>query len=125
MNHDGLLALGGVTAVLRWLLMAGDPGAPLLALAQAGHGFSFAATHMGSMFLLFDLTPHAMRARAQGWLTAAIAGLSAVVVALSGPLYAGFGEIAYLAMAGLAAGGVGLAAVVWVRRRAGRDRIES
>lgn len=121
----GLLALGGATAVLRWLLMASDPGAFLLALAQAGHGFSFAATHMGSMFLLFDLAPHAMRARAQGWLTAAIAGLSAVVVALSGPLYASFGEIAYLAMAGLAGAGVALAGVIWVRRRrTGRDRIE-
>ncbi|WP_158813404.1 MFS transporter [Methylocapsa sp. S129] len=115
----GLLALGGVTAVLRWLIMASDPGGVLLALAQAGHGFSFAATHTGSMFLIFELAPNAMRARAQGWLTAAIAGVSGIVVTLSGPLYAGFGEIAYLAMAGLAAVGVALAVFVEARRRMG------
>ena len=84
-----LLALGGLAATLRWLVMASDPGAVLLALAQAAHGFSFAATHAGSMFLIFELAPHAMRARAQGWLTAAIAGVSALVVTASGPLYAG------------------------------------
>jgi PPP family 3-phenylpropionic acid transporter len=107
-----LLALGGSTALLRWLVMAGDPGAWLLALAQTGHGFSFAATHMGSMLLISELAPHALRARAQGWLTAAIAGASAVVVALSGSLYADLGEVAYLVMAGIAAAGLGLTLVV-------------
>jgi MFS transporter, PPP family, 3-phenylpropionic acid transporter len=112
----GLLALGGATAVLRWLVMVSDPGAVLLALAQAGHGFTFAATHTGSMLLIFELAPHSMRARAQGWLTAAIAGVSALVVALSGSLYAALGEFAYLPMAGLAACGVALAAFVGIRR---------
>jgi PPP family 3-phenylpropionic acid transporter len=101
--------------------MASDPAAPLLALAQAAHGFSFAATHLGSMYLIFELAPHAMRARAQGWLNAASAGVGAVVVTLSGPLYAQSGEAAYLAMAGLAAAGVALAIVVGVRRRGGRS----
>jgi PPP family 3-phenylpropionic acid transporter len=115
----GLMALGGVTAILRWLVMASDPGAVLLAVAQAGHGFSFAATHMGSMYLIFELAPHARRARAQGWLAAAVAGVGAVAVLLSGPLYARWGEIAYLAMAGMAAAGVALAGVVGLRRGAG------
>jgi len=113
----GLLALGGLAAMLRWLVMAADPGAAMLALAQAGHGFSFAATHMGAMLLIFELAPHAMRARAQGWLNAAIGGVSAVVVALAGPLYVGLGEAAYLVMAGLAAAGVALAVAVELRRR--------
>jgi PPP family 3-phenylpropionic acid transporter len=97
--------------------MASDPGAVLLALAQAAHGFSFAATHAGSMFLIFELAPHSMRARAQGWLTAAIAGVSALVVTASGPLYAGLGEFAYFIMAALAAVGVALALYVGLRRR--------
>ena len=113
----GLLALGGLTALLRWLVMASDPGAALLALAQTGHGFSFAATHVGSMLLILERAPHAMRARVQGWLTAAIGGVSAIVVALAGPLYVGLGERAYLVMAGLAAAGVALAMVVELRRR--------
>jgi PPP family 3-phenylpropionic acid transporter len=113
----GLLALGGVTASMRWLAMASDPGTALLALAQLGHGFSFAATHMGSMYLIFELAPHRMRARAQGWLYGAIGGASATVVALAGPLYVSLGERAYFVMAGLAVAGVGLAAVVQLRRR--------
>jgi len=113
----GLLALGGLTACLRWLAMASDPGTMLLAVAQLSHGFSFAATHMGSMYLIFELAPHAMRARAQGWLYSAIGGASATVVVLAGPLYAGLGEGAYFAMAGLACAGVGLAAVLQLRRR--------
>ncbi|MGO8797668.1 MAG: MFS transporter [Roseiarcus sp.] len=117
----GLLALGGLTALLRWLVMASDPGAPLLALAQAGHGFSFAATHFGSMLLIFESAPHAMRARAQGWLTAAIGGVSATVVALAGPLYVDLGERAYLVMAGFAGAGVALAILVELRRRSARS----
>jgi PPP family 3-phenylpropionic acid transporter len=111
------LVLGGATAILRWIVMASNPGAFLLALAQAGHGFSFAATHMGSMYLIFELAPHAIRARAQGWLNAASAGVGATVVMLSGPLYATLGEAAYLAMAALAAAGVALAILVGARRR--------
>jgi PPP family 3-phenylpropionic acid transporter len=114
-----LLALGGATALARWLVMMSDPGAALLALAQAGHGFSFAATHIGAMYLILELAPHAMRARAQGWLNAGIAGVSAVVVMASGPLYAAYGELAYLSMAGLAAAGIALAVFVGVRRQAG------
>jgi PPP family 3-phenylpropionic acid transporter len=113
----GLLALGGLAAALRWLAMASDPGIGLLALAQLGHGFSFAATHMGSMYLIFELAPHPMRARAQGWLSGAIGGASATVVALAGPLYVSLGEHAYFVMAALAVAGVGLAAVVEWRRR--------
>jgi len=115
-----LLALGGSTAALRWLVMASDPGTALLAVAQVGHGFSFAATHMGSMYLIFELAPHPMRARAQGWLVAAIGGASAVVVALAGPLYVDLGERAYFVMAALAIAGVGLAAIVRLRQRPAR-----
>jgi PPP family 3-phenylpropionic acid transporter len=110
------LVLGGVTAILRWFVMAGDPGPLVLLIAQAGHGFSFAATHMGTMYLIFELAPHAMRARAQGWQNAASAGTAATAVMLSGPLYASSGEKAYLAMAGLAAAGVVLALFVGARR---------
>ena len=72
---------------------------------------------MGSMLLIFELAPHGMRARAQGWLTAAIAGASAVVVALCGPLYGDLGEVAYLVMAAIAASGIVLALCVGLRLR--------
>jgi PPP family 3-phenylpropionic acid transporter len=111
------LVLGGATAIVRWFVMAGNPGPLLLLIAQAGHGFSFAATHMGTMYLIFELAPHAMRARAQGWQNAASAGAAATAVMLSGPLYSSSGETAYLAMAGLATAGVALALVIGARRR--------
>jgi MFS transporter, PPP family, 3-phenylpropionic acid transporter len=103
-----LLALGGAMAILRWLVMASDPSAVLLLVAQASHGLTFASTHLGSMLFIFAEAPAHMRARAQGWLAGAISGLSALLIAFSGPLYAHFGEIAYLAMAALAASGLAL-----------------
>ncbi len=112
-----LLMLGGVVATLRWLVMASDPPAGLLLAAQASHGITFACTHLGSMLFIFAAAPPQMRARAQGWLTASISGLSALLIALCGPLYADFGEVAYLAMAGLAASGLTLAVAAAARRR--------
>jgi PPP family 3-phenylpropionic acid transporter len=121
----GFLVLGGATAIVRWFVMAGNPASLLLLVAQAGHGFSFAATHMGAMYLIFELAPHAMRARAQGWQNAASAGAAATAVMLSGPLYASSGEKAYLAMAGLAAAGVALAVLIGARRRVGLGKATS
>ena len=112
-----LLMLGGGVATLRWLVMASDPPAGLLLAAQASHGITFACTHLGSMLFIFAAAPPHMRARAQGWLAAAISGLSAALIALCGPLYAHFGEVAYLAMTGLSASGLALAVVVATRRR--------
>jgi hypothetical protein len=65
-----------------------------------------------------------MRARAQGWLTAAISGLSALLIALCGPLYARFGEAAYLAMAGLSILGLALATLAAARRTGPRPMYE-
>jgi len=111
-----LLAIGGATATARWLVMASDPGAALLLVSQASHGLTFASTHLGSMLFIFARAPAHMRARAQGWLVAAVAGLSALLIALSGPLYAHFGEVAYLAMAALAASGLALTIAVGARK---------
>jgi PPP family 3-phenylpropionic acid transporter len=111
-----LLALGGASAIARWLVMASNPNAALLLVAQASHGLTFASTHLGSMLFIFAQAPPHMRARAQGWLSGAISGLSALLIALSGPLYARFGEIAYLAMAALAAFGLALILTIGVRK---------
>lgn len=112
-----LLMLGGLVASVRWLVMASDPPAGLLLAAQASHGVTFACTHLGSMLFIFAAAPPHMRARAQGWLVASISGLSAALIALCGPLYGHFGEVAYLAMAGLAAGGLALSSAVAARRK--------
>jgi len=119
-----MLAAGGGTAMLRWLVMASDPASATLFLVQSAHGLTFALTHLGSMQFIFANAPARMRARAQGWLSASIAGCSAIVVFLGGPLYAHLGEIAYLPMAGLAAAGLAiiLFAATIRMRQAGQAR---
>jgi PPP family 3-phenylpropionic acid transporter len=107
-----LLAFGGAAATIRWLVMAGDPGAGVLLIAQSSHGLTFACTHLGSMLFIFARAPANMRARVQGWLAASISGLSALLIAVSGPLYAHFGETAYLVMAAFAASGLALTIAV-------------
>ena len=68
----GMMILGGLAATARWTVMAFDPSDLVLALAQAGHGISFAATtgHDAA-----DLGHGAVSRRAgAGWMTAAIPG---------------------------------------------------
>ena len=94
----------------------------MLALAQAGHGLSFAATHAGAMLLISDMAPAGRRARAQGWMTAAVSGLSAALIVASGPLAVRFGERAYFVMAIFALVGTALAASVSALRARERTR---
>jgi MFS transporter, PPP family, 3-phenylpropionic acid transporter len=108
----GLMIVGGLTATARWIVMAFDPGDLLLMAAQASHGLTFAATHAGTMLLVSSMAPADRRARAQGWLTAAIAGLSAALTMACGPLIVRFGEHSYLVMAAFASAGTLLAASV-------------
>lgn len=101
-----LLIAGAAAAVLRWLVMALDPGVAVVMLLQTAHGVTFGATHLGSMAMLARLAPGGVHARAQGWLAAAWAGLMAALTASGGILYASFGELAYVAMAAVAATGL-------------------
>jgi PPP family 3-phenylpropionic acid transporter len=108
-NAGRFLILGAAGAICRWLAMSTDPG-PLWVIAlQAMHGLSFGATYFGSVLLLSGIARETHRARMQGWLAAASAlSLSAATFAC-GRLTALYGERTYLAMAGLAAGGLVLA----------------
>ena len=112
----GLMILGASVALVRWIVMAFDPGPLVLALAQAGHGFSFAATHVGTMLLISQLAPAHMRARAQGWMVAANSALSAALIAACGPLYTHLDEHAYLVMAAFALAGLALSFIISARR---------
>lgn len=108
------LVAGGIGAVLRWTLMASDPGPAGIFLAQALHGVSCAAVQLGPAYLLAELGGKDRLAQSQAWLAAAIAGGASLVTFLSGPLYASVGERGYLAMAGVA--GLGLILAVAVGR---------
>lgn len=108
----GLMIAGGLAATARWSIMAFDPNDAVLLVVQASHGLSFAATHAGTMLLIAEMAPVDRRARVQGWLTAAIAGLTAVLTVASGPLIVRFGEHSYFAMTIFALAGTLLAASV-------------
>jgi PPP family 3-phenylpropionic acid transporter len=108
------LVASGVGAVLRWLLMAIDPGPLGVYAAQALHGASCAAAQIGPAYLLSELGGRERLAQSQAWLAAAIAGGTSLLTFWSGPLYAAAGERGYLAMAVAAAAGL-LAALVVAR----------
>ena len=121
----GMMILGGLAASARWAAMAFDPGDFVLALAQAGHGLSFAATHAGAMLLIAELAPAERRAEAQGWMTAAVSGLTAALTVAGGPLIVRFGERSYFVMALFALAGTLLAASVAALRARESGRASS
>jgi PPP family 3-phenylpropionic acid transporter len=106
------LALGGLGGAARWLIMAFDPGALGIILAQSLHGVSCAAVQLGPAYLLARLCGATRLAQAQGWLAAANAAGLALATFASGPLYTRFGEQGYFVMAAMAAAGGAVALLV-------------
>lgn len=104
-----LLIAGAAGAVIRWTVMSFDPPSGLLLALQGMHALSFAATYAGGVLLLGSLAGPHHRARMQGWLAAATALTQALATMAAGQLTGLVGEQAYLAMALLALGGLGLA----------------
>jgi MFS transporter, PPP family, 3-phenylpropionic acid transporter len=107
-----LLLTGACGGVLRWIGMALDPPAFMLAALQLLHALSFGATHLGALMFLVRHAPPAQAATAQGYLAIASGVAMAGAMALSGVLYRDFGSAAYAAMAlmAIAGGACGLVA---------------
>ena len=100
----GLLALGGGAGVVRWGAMAMDPGAFWLVPLQCLHAFSFGATHLAAMQFILRAAPAHLAVTAQGIYAALAMGVVIGGVTYgAGFVYAGFGSLAYLAMAALCA----------------------
>jgi MFS transporter, PPP family, 3-phenylpropionic acid transporter len=107
-----LLLTGACGGVLRWIGMAFDPPAHMLAVLQLLHALSFGATHLGALMFLARHAPPAQAATAQGYLAITSGMAMAGAMALSGVLYRDFGSAAYAAMAlmAIAGGACGLVA---------------
>ena len=107
-----LLLTGACGGMLRWIGMAFDPPAFMLAALQLLHALSFGATHLGALMFLARHAPPAQAATAQGYLAIASGVAMAGAMALSGVLYRDFGSAAYAAMAlmAIAGGACGLVA---------------
>lgn len=97
----GVLAIAAWFAVLRWGLMALDPGPLATAFLQLLHAATFSCAHLGLMAFLAVAVGSGRGASAQ----AAFVTVSSVTLGLatvaSGPLYREFGGLAYLFAASL------------------------
>lgn len=92
------LTVGTVAGMVRWLGLSVAPDAPVLFAIMALHGLSFGAVHLGVIGAFSRMPAAGRRARQQSLLSAANAGMTGLVTAASGPLYAVFGAKAFLAM---------------------------
>lgn len=113
LHPSSLMAIGGLSAVLRWIITAQEPPLVLLAIAQLGHGLTFGMTVVGTMSLLVQRVPPHQIARGQGYYAACSGLLGATTSIASGAIYARIGDDLYYVMAAMAAAG---AIVIWSAR---------
>ena len=113
-----LVAIGGLSAVARWLIAAQEPTVAVLSAVQLAHGLTYGLTQIGTMGLLVRHVPVHVMARGQGYLAACSGIVTSTASILSGLIYAGYGQGVYYLMAAMAASG---ALVMWLaRHRLGR-----
>ncbi len=118
-NPSILICIAAGAAIMRWLIMALDPGLPVLVAAQLLHGISATGSILGIMLLIAARVPMPLSAAAQG-LNAVLLGLVlAVVTAGSGLLWSYGTAPAYLTMALLAVAGLFAA---WPSRKSSDGR---
>jgi PPP family 3-phenylpropionic acid transporter len=102
-------ALAGLAGLLRWIAMAGDPGAAALWALQATHALTFAPVHLGVVAFVSAAAPPGLSASAQGMIAAGAGGLAMALATIAAgliyPLAGGgvFALGAVLSLTGLAA----------------------
>jgi len=109
-----LVVIGGLGAMVRWLITAQEPSVAVLAVVQLAHGLSYGMTQLGIMGLMVRHVPVPVITRAQGYLAACSGIVSSCASIASGMIYARYGQGAYYAMAVMALSG---AAIMWVAGR--------
>jgi PPP family 3-phenylpropionic acid transporter len=114
LDPSALVVIGGLGAVIRWLITAQEPSVAVLAAVQLAHGLSFGLTQVGIMGLMVRHVPMPVVARAQGYLAACSGIVYSGASIVSGLIYGRYGQGAYYAMAAMALTG---AAVMWAARR--------
>jgi PPP family 3-phenylpropionic acid transporter len=117
-----LVVIGALSAVVRWLIMAQEPSAAVLAVVQLAHGLTYGLTQVGTMGLLVRHVPGHVTARGQGYLAACSGIIAGTASILSGAVYARYGQGVYCVMAAMAASG---AVVMWLARQRLADHPQS
>ncbi len=108
-----LVVIGGLSAVVRWLITAQEPSVAILSVVQLVHGLSYGLTQVGIMGLLVRHVPGHLMARGQGYLAACGGIVSSAASVVSGLVYAGYGQRVYYVMAAMA---LIAAIVMWLAR---------
>ena len=97
-----LIGIAAGAAVVRWLIMATEPGVPLLIAAQLLHSITSTGAILGSMLIIAQRVPLRTNAAAQGLYAVMLGVALAVTMAGSGLLWSYGVAWAYAAMAALA-----------------------
>jgi PPP family 3-phenylpropionic acid transporter len=113
-----LVVIGGLSAVLRWLITAQEPPLALLAVVQLAHGLTYGLTQVGIMGLLVRHLQVDVMARGQGYLAACSGIVSSSTSMVSGAVYASYGQGVYYVMVAMAASG---AILMWLARHQFND----
>jgi PPP family 3-phenylpropionic acid transporter len=100
LGPSGAMMIAAAAGVLRWSVMAETTQAPVLALLEPLHGFTFALLHLACMRLIAQIVPSRMAGTAQAlYGLVGVGGATALLTVLSGWLYARFGAGGFWAMA--------------------------
>jgi MFS transporter, PPP family, 3-phenylpropionic acid transporter len=108
-----LVVIGGLSAVVRWLVTAQEPSVAVLCVVQLAHGLTFGLTQVGTMGLLVRHVPVDVMARGQGYYAACGGIVASSASILSGMVYARYGQGVYYVMAAMALSG---ALAMWLAR---------
>jgi len=100
----GALAIAALAGMLRWAVMAQTTDVIALALVQPLHGITFALLHLACMRLIARTVPQGLEGTAQAiYGTVGIGAATALLILVSGALYARLGAQGFWVMAALCA----------------------
>ena len=105
-----LALFGALAAVVRWSWQSTEPGYAVTFALQALHGLTFGATYLAMVRHVAETAEAGRQGGAQALAATMVVLCMAAATVVTGPLYAAFGQHAFLAMAAPAA--VGLAIIV-------------
>ncbi len=110
-----LMVIGAASSVLRWSIMAFDPGIGALVGLQTLHALTFGASHLAAIRFISQSVDSRLAGTAQAFYATTAMGVAMGGATLaSGLVYAKIGGATFLLMAGIA--GVGLIAALAVLR---------
>ncbi|MDE0779594.1 MAG: MFS transporter [Alphaproteobacteria bacterium] len=95
----GLLSLGAVAGLIRWIILAETTALPGLIVAQTLHAATFGATYLATMHFIAARAPAGLKASAQGTYASVSGVVMGISMLLAGGLYGMIEESAFYAMA--------------------------